>query len=90
MRKSYWLVGICLCLCGCASQAQIDAYDDSKCTSYGSRPGDPAYVQCRAQLDAARTQATATAIAGMNAIQPAPPPAVAQPLPLGSLSGRQY
>lgn len=35
------------------------AQDDAKCRSYGSQAGSPAYVQCRAQLDAARTQAGA-------------------------------
>lgn len=49
---------------GCASyQAKIAAehaaYDDAKCLSYGGAKGDAAYVQCRAQLDAARTQANA-------------------------------
>jgi hypothetical protein len=33
---------------------------NAKCQSYGAKPGDPAYVQCRAQLDAAATQASAT------------------------------
>jgi hypothetical protein len=33
--------------------------DDAKCRSYGATPGSPAYVQCRSQLDAARTQALA-------------------------------
>jgi hypothetical protein len=47
-------------LCGCASRAEIAAADDEKCRSYGAQPGAPAYVQCRAQLDAARTQARAT------------------------------
>jgi ABC-type uncharacterized transport system auxiliary subunit len=51
-------------LCGCAAtRAELDAYDDKKCRSYGAQPGAPAYVQCRAQLDAARTQARATIIA---------------------------
>jgi hypothetical protein len=31
-------------------------FDDGKCQSYGAKPGTPAYVQCRAQLDAARSQ----------------------------------
>lgn len=33
------------------------AADDAKCQGYGAKPGEPAYVQCRAQLDAARTAA---------------------------------
>ena len=40
--------------------ANQDAEDDAKCQSSGGKPDDPAYVQCRAQLDAARTQAAAT------------------------------
>ncbi|HYQ07527.1 MAG TPA: hypothetical protein VER26_11190 [Xanthobacteraceae bacterium] len=36
--------------------ANRDAEDDAKCQSSGGKPDDPAYVQCRAQLDAARTQ----------------------------------
>jgi len=51
-------------LCGCAAtRAELAAYDDEKCRSYGAQPGAPAYVQCRAQLDFARTQATATMLA---------------------------
>jgi hypothetical protein len=49
---------LCLFLAGCAA-----AKDDVKCRSYGASPGDSAYVQCRATLDAARTQAEATATA---------------------------
>jgi hypothetical protein len=33
------------------------AKDDVKCRSYGSSPGESAYVQCRATLDSARTLA---------------------------------
>lgn len=66
MRKLTILVF--LALSGCA--AQFAANDDAKCTSYGAAAGTPAYAQCRAQLDAARTQSTATAIAGMNAVSP--------------------
>jgi hypothetical protein len=57
MRKALVL---CFFLAGCASAADIAAYDDAKCRSYGAKPGDPAYVTCRSQLDAARTQAAAT------------------------------
>jgi hypothetical protein len=38
--------------------AKQDAEDDAKCQSSGGKPDDPAYVQCRAQLDAARTSAS--------------------------------
>jgi hypothetical protein len=48
-------------LAGCASDAEIAQrraiVDDGKCQSYGAKPGEPAYVQCREQLDAARTGA---------------------------------
>jgi hypothetical protein len=49
-----------LLLCGCAEYratfaAEQAAEDDAKCHSYGAQQGDPAYVQCRARLDAART-----------------------------------
>jgi hypothetical protein len=43
-----------------ACAAQFAKIDDSKCQSYGARTGTPAYVQCRAQMDAARTQSNAT------------------------------
>lgn len=63
MRKISICAAVCALLGGCAYQAQIAAghaaTDDAKCQSYGSRPGDAAYAQCRAQLDAARTQANA-------------------------------
>ena len=48
---------LAMSLGGCA--AQNAAYDDGKCKGYGATTGSPAYVQCRAQLDAARTQARA-------------------------------
>ena len=45
-----------LLLTGCKTFEEMAAErDDAKCQSYGSRPGDPAYVQCRAQLAAAHT-----------------------------------
>jgi hypothetical protein len=54
-----------LALAGCAEYrakvaAERAAADDAKCQSYGAKPGEPAYVHCSAQLDAARTQAAAT------------------------------
>ena len=42
---------LCLFLAGCTASAK----DDAKCRSYGSSPGESAYVQCRATLDSART-----------------------------------
>lgn len=65
--------------------AERNAKDDQKCQSYGARPGSDAYVNCRAQLDSART--TARAIDGA-APGPAPvkiygsePLAPIQPIP---------
>jgi hypothetical protein len=71
MRAMTMAVAICLAVGACAPTAeqrlqQVWAerqLDEDKCTSYGAKPGDPAYVQCRAQLDAARTGAEATAAA---------------------------
>jgi len=88
-------------LAGCASEAERAArwaaVDDAKCKSYGAQPGTPAYVQCRAQLDAARTQAIATAAAApVPVVNPAPivvpqitpsvfqPPPPPSPMPLPS------
>ena len=59
--------------------ANRDAEDDAKCQSSGGKPDDPAYVQCRAQLDAARTQAEARAdefarkCSGDSTLPPCPP-----------------
>ena len=41
------------CVTPAAQQAQQAAADDAKCLSYGARRGDPAYVQCRSQLNCA-------------------------------------
>jgi hypothetical protein len=76
MRR-LWCGLLCLLLVGCAEYkaklaAQRAAEDDAKCQSYGAKPGDPAYVQCRAQLDAARTVASATENSG-GAAQPVKP-----------------
>jgi hypothetical protein len=61
-----------------SSSGRVDTakLDDQKCQSYGSRPGEPAYVQCRSQLDAARTQAQATIAAAPIDTRPSyrPPP----------------
>ena len=70
MRSVVLLCALVILLSGCADwtvdnwnakqAATRDTGDDAKCQSSG-KPGDPAYDQCRAQLDAARTQAAATA-----------------------------
>ena len=73
---------------GCAEYeaqraAQHAAEDDAKCQSYGAKTGGPAYVQCRAQLDAARTQAeAAVASAVIQAPKPTYNPVQAPPLQL--------
>ena len=42
-----------------AQRAAAQAQDDQKCQGFGARPGTDAYVNCRAQLDSARTNAAA-------------------------------
>ena len=37
-----------------------DKLNGAKCKSYGAQPGTQRYIQCRAQVDTARTQAAAT------------------------------
>ena len=87
--RSIVLVCALAILSGCADStfdtwktktaAKQDAEDDAKCQSSGSKPDDPAYVQCRAQIDAARTKATATAdefarkCSGPSTLPPCPP-----------------
>jgi hypothetical protein len=81
MRGLLWCGLFCV-LIGCAEyKAQLAAEDDAKCQSYGAKRGEPAYVQCRAQLDAARTQAdAAVASAVIQAPKPIPPPQPPPPL----------
>ena len=90
MRSIVLLCALAI-LSGCANStfeawttkaaANRDAEDDAKCQSSGGKPDDPAYVQCRAQLDAARTQAAATAdefarkCSGPSTLPPCPLPA---------------
>jgi hypothetical protein len=74
------VVVFCLAVGGCAPTAEQLAqqtwsqrqFDEDKCESYGSKKGDPAYVQCRAQLDAARTGA----VAAIEAARSTPAPTV--------------
>jgi hypothetical protein len=60
------LIVLATTVAGCAGgadrQAHFAAIDDSECKSNG-QPGTPAYVQCRAQLDAVRAQVHETAAA---------------------------
>jgi hypothetical protein len=79
---------------GCANkpdpavQAQTNAQaraadDDAKCRSYGAKPGEPAYVQCRVALDNERAQPRATvagALVGGSLSHPQPQP-VTTPAP---------
>ncbi len=89
MRKTYVLCAVCLLLGGCGLSekiaAQQAAIDDAKCQSYGAKAGEPAYVQCRAQLDAARTQAQATAAAAPAPPMPTGAIQVYQPPPLAPM-----
>jgi hypothetical protein len=70
--KWIWALLLALAVGGCVNVAKLD---DQKCQGYGAALGSPAYVQCRSQLDAARTQALAT-IAAAPLPQPVyqPPP----------------
>jgi hypothetical protein len=70
-------------LAACSTEAdrqRLAAMDDAKCRSYGGELGTPAYVQCRAQLDAARTQALATLAAAPPAPVWTPAPIVVPPV----------
>jgi hypothetical protein len=75
-RSKPLIVIALLAVGGCASDAEIAqrraVVNDAKCQSYGAKPGEPAYVQCRAQLDAARTGAIAAAASGGAAAPAAP------------------
>jgi hypothetical protein len=76
MRKVLAPALLCLVLAACATADEIrlqqEQADNAKCTSYGAHVGEPAYVQCRAQLDAARTVADASKPAS-SASQPIRP-----------------
>jgi len=88
MRKLLLFIPLsAMLVAGCAEYearlaAQHAAEDDAKCQSYGAKVGEPAYVQCRAQLDAARTQASATSSAAVIAASRptyTPPPIIVPP-----------
>lgn len=49
-----------LLLTGCVTQEEKIAVDDRQCQSYGVAIGSPAYVQCRANLDAGRANVAAS------------------------------
>lgn len=81
------ILAVGLMLGGCLGEeqriAERNARDDQKCLGYGARPGTDAYVNCRAQLDSARTTATA-----INSATPAQTNVVVQssdlPMPMPS------
>jgi hypothetical protein len=43
----------CLLLSHCTAEEQAKL-DDSKCQSYGAKPGSPGYFRCRTQLETER------------------------------------
>jgi hypothetical protein len=89
MRSIVLLCALAILLSGCADwtidnwnakrAAKQDTEEDAKCQT-GGKPGDPAYDQCRAQLDATRTQAAAAAdefarrCSGESTLPPCPQP----------------
>lgn len=56
MKRAVFLA---LLLAGCQTTEDRIAVDDRKCRSYGVAVGSPAYVQCRANLDAGRASVRA-------------------------------
>ena len=90
MRSIVLLCALAVLLSGCADwtidnwnakqAAKQDTEEDAKCQSSGGKPGDPAYDQCRAQLDAIRTQAAEAAdefarrCSGPSTLPPCPTP----------------
>jgi hypothetical protein len=50
--QDIYLVLLALLLAGCqTTEERIAADDDTQCRSYGTKPGDAAYIQCRTNLD---------------------------------------
>jgi len=60
MRAIAITIFACLLLSDCTAEQQAKL-DDSKCQSYGTKPGELPYLQCRADLDAARNPTPAPA-----------------------------
>lgn len=87
MRETLFLLAAAtvLLLGGCQTRderiAAQNARDDQKCLGYGARAGSDAYVTCRSQLDAARTQAEAVEDAAV-AIRSRPQPVPASDAPI--------
>jgi hypothetical protein len=55
-----WAIFLALLLTGCQTTEERFAADDAQCRSYGTKPGDPAYIQCRTNLDHDRAQIKAS------------------------------
>lgn len=51
---------LALLLGGCQTTDDRIAIDDRQCKSYGVAVGSPAYIQCRADLDAGRANVRAS------------------------------
>jgi hypothetical protein len=75
MKYLTLLVALLLTGCLTAEQriAKHNAEDNQKCLGYGAQVGSSAYVNCRAQLDSARTTA--------DAIEDAAPVGASIPVP---------
>jgi hypothetical protein len=80
-RFLFAVLALAVTCAGCTTDAERAAYDDAKCKSYGATRGTAAYTNCRAQLDAARTQAAA-AIAAQPVVQSPPIRVIAPPPPI--------
>ena len=74
MKRAILLLA--LLLAGCMNQEQElaaqNSQDDRQCLGYGARKGTDAYVTCRTQLSAARTQAAAVEDSAAIAMYSAP------------------
>lgn len=51
---------LALLLAGCQTTQERLAADDAQCRSYGTKPGDPGYIQCRMNLDNNRATVAAS------------------------------
>jgi hypothetical protein len=50
-REKAAAIFACLLLSGCVTAEEQAKLDDSKCQSYGAKPGSPGYFACRTQLE---------------------------------------
>jgi len=51
---------LALLLAGCETTEERLASDDRQCQSYGTKPGDQAYIACRMNLDTNRANVKAS------------------------------